>query len=280
MKARTTNATKALQEKSAQLPVAYDYGEHAGAGFEDFNREDFALPFLNLLQANSPVLLERQDLKAGMIYNSVSGVGYDADIGRTMPGVEFVPFHRTHVVVEWTPRDAGGGYVGEHALDAPLYLDAKKTAEKFGKYKAPNGNELKETFNVFGLHVVNWDEGLAEPAVMAFTSTKIKVYRVWMTRADALMVPTPTGGKVKPPLFAHRYRINSILQQKGNDKFFNLQIAFAGDNAAASRLAPDHPIFQAAVDLYASAKEGKLRANTESLQNEPGSEESDGPTPF
>lgn len=249
-----------------------DYGDYAGAGFEDMSRDDFAVPFLNLLQSNSPILLERDDLKAGMIYNSVSGIGYEADIAKSHPGIEFVPFHRVHNVIEWTPRDAGGGYVGEHPLDAPVYADAKKVAEKFGKYKAPNGNELKETFSVYGLHVINWDEGLAEPALIAFTSTKIKVYRTWMTRATSIMVPTPGGGKVKPPLWAHRWRFNSVLQQKGNDKFFNLQVNFAAENGVASRIAPSHPIFEMASDLYAAAKEGKLKANTDSLQREPGDE--------
>ena len=275
-------SAKAVATKANTDVAAYDYGEYAGAGFETMGREDFIVPFLNLLQANSPIILERDDLKAGMIYNSASGLGYAADKDKAALGVEFVPFHREHIVMEWKPRDSGGGLVAQHSLDAQLYTEAKQRAEKFGKYKTSEGNELKETFNVFGLHISDWEAGEAAPAVLSFTSTKIKVYRQWMTRADAIKIALPNGAKIKPPLWAHRYRFNSVLQKKGGDTFFNLQIGFAGENAEQSRLAPDHPVFTLASDMYEQAKEGKMKVDMASLQREAGAEEDDAgePTPF
>lgn len=273
----------AVTKKEAQLPVdpaLYDYGADAGMGTEDLGRADYVVPFLYLLQALSPVITEGTlpDAKAGMIMNTVNNELFTAEEAKGGDGIVFVPCFREHLYGEWRPRDAGGGFIADHAVDSELVNTLKKS-QAFGKLKTGDGNELIETFYVYGILVGE----NPEPACVAFTSTKIKPYKQWMTRIGTMKVPTPGGGKVSPPLWAHQWRFKSVLQRKDKNAWYNFIITFANGDAATSRMAPNDPIYQAAKDLYESCKAGGVRRATESLSEAAGaaSESDDSePAPF
>ena len=98
-------AVATVEEK--KLPVAaYDYGEDAGSGFEGTKSIDLSIPFLNVLQSNSPAVAEGT-LKNGDIFNSVTGQVYEGK-----KGVGFQPVYHEQKYVKWKPRDAGGGILG------------------------------------------------------------------------------------------------------------------------------------------------------------------------
>src|SRR5690606_39209842 len=103
-----------------------------------------------------------QGAKKGMIINSVTEELYPGD-----PGVLFLPVHREHRFVEWVPRDQGGGFVASHEPTDPMIIEARKGGG-FGKLESPEGNDIVETFYVFGL-VVD-EDGLGIPAVVSFSS--------------------------------------------------------------------------------------------------------------
>ena len=100
------NAKKTAVAKTEEKPLAlaggYDYGGDAGAGFEGTKSSDLSIPFLNVLQSNSPAVAEGR-LKNGDIANSVTGEIYAGETG-----VPFQPVHHEHKFVKWRPRDAGG----------------------------------------------------------------------------------------------------------------------------------------------------------------------------
>ncbi len=254
--------------------AVYDYGEDAGAGFEDMGRESFAIPFLYLLQANSPVIVEDriEGAKAGWFMNTVSQDVYPAVKAKGETGILWVPCFSEHLYTEWKPIDAGGGFIGQHAPDSDLVMTCKAN-QGFGKFKTPSSTDLVDTFYNYGIHVKSEDE--FEPALIAFASTKIKPYRAWMTRLKTMKIPTASGGKIIPPMWAHQWRFTSILQKKDTNSFYNLEVAFANGDAVSSRLAPDHPIYIAGKELNELCKEGALRPATESLQREPGEDNAD-----
>lgn len=263
MATRKVNKAVAKKEEAA-LPAAYDYGQYAGAGFEDTSREDYALPFLYVLQANSKILTERDDLKAGMLFNTVTEEGFEANVDKGQPGIPFIPCHREHVFGEWIPRDEGGGLVGIHSPDSDIVIAAKEN-HKFGEWKTPDGkHELVDTFQIYGLYGRDLEAGDVDSIAFPFTSTKIKIYRQWMSRANTIKITLPNGAKVTPPLFAHVYRVQTKLVEKGGNKWFVPQITFWADNAAAARLSPDNPIFQRAAEFYETCKEGGVQVNIES----------------
>jgi hypothetical protein len=164
----------------------FDYGEDSGAGFETTKGSDLSIPFINVLQSNSPDVQKCQDgtIIIGMMKNSVTG----EYTKRT--GFNFLPVHKEEAWVEWVPRLKGGGFVKLHSPESREVADCiaanggrmpKKGAD--GK-KIPmmiGQNELVETYYVYGLILDDAGETSNGFAVISFTSTKIKPYRDWLT---------------------------------------------------------------------------------------------------
>ncbi len=258
--------TELAEAQNTAIANAADYEAYAGAGFENQTAADYAIPFIQILQALSPQLQENDALRQGMIVNTVTGEVFDGK-----KGIAFVPATTQHVYVEWKPRDAGGGFVGVHQPNSDLVRHCVANQE-FGKYSTPEGNDLIETFYVYG--VVLPGDGSASEAVLAFSSTKIKQYKGWMTKAKTIQIPLPDGRRIPAPLFAHRYRLKTVSEKNNKGQFFNWDaIAFDGENAQQARLLPNDPLFQAAVNVKSMIDQGTARAAYESQTPGSGDEE-------
>lgn len=252
-------AKEVAAAKSTEL-ATYDYGSDGGAGFENQTSSDYSIPFITVLQQMSPQVKDPDDggiegARPGMILNTVTG-----EIFTGKDGIEFIPALTQHTFVEWVPKDAGGGFVAVHQIDSPVVAQAKANSKEFGKLKLANGNELVETFYVYG--VVSHD-GIEEMAVIAFTSTKIKVYKKFSTTINMFTVRLPDGRKQKPPLYAHSLKITTTKEKNTKGDFFNFSISPANGNVANSLLSPSDPRFQAAKDCYDMVKGGTARASYE-----------------
>src|SRR6185312_4196595 len=220
---------------AAAVPmVADDYGDMAGVGFENQTSADMSIPFLTVLQAISPEVngppAERvKGAAAGMLMNTVTKQLFDGE-----KGVIIQPCDTNHVFVEWKPRSAGGGFVGIHQVDSDVVKQAIANAKTFGANKVGE-NDLHETFYIAAL--LHRSEDLAvqatlgpEPILIAFTSTKIKPYRNIMTRLRTFMA--------KPPLFAHRLRLSTVVESNNKGTFANFALAPLVDNDIAKSLIP------------------------------------------
>lgn len=251
-------AKKDAIEKQGPTSLAqYDYGEYEGAGFGNQTQEDFSIPFLGVLQDLSPLVKDRVG-KVGQLFNTVTEEIFDNE-----EGIVFVPCLTQHVYVEWQPRMSGGNFVGIHELDDQVVLDARKN-QNFGEFKVGE-NDLVETFYVYGVAVI---DGAPQQMVIAFTSTKIKVYKKWMTRARTIQIDSPDGRKIRPPLFAHRYRIKGKIETNNFGEFANLSITLDGEKAEDCRLPIDDPIFQGAVSVLKMIEEGKAKAAHDTQQGQ------------
>lgn len=244
----------AKKEQGTDIEAYGAYEEYAGAGFENQTSDDYTIPFLQILQALSPQLQDNDDLKQGMIINTVTG-----EVFAGKEGIAFVPATTDHVYVEWKPRDAGGGFVGVHQVDSELVRSCVANQE-FGQYTTPEGNDLIETFYVYGIAIDS--DGNPSEAVLAFSSSKIKKYKAWMTKAKTIQIQLADGRRIPAPLFAHRYKLKTESEKNAKGTFFNWSaIAFDGANALEARLLPDDPIFQAAVSIKKMLEEGKATAD-------------------
>lgn len=241
---------------STAVGAVIDYGEDAGAGFENQTQADIAIPFLAVLQALSPQC-EGDDspFRPGMLFNTVSEEAYKA-----AEGTLFVPGLTDHVVVEWKPKDKGGGIVAVHALDSQVFLDAKERSTEFGNYKTPEGNELVETFYVYGAQVDEDKETVLGPLVIAFTSTKIKKYKAWNSKLN-MFAHRKHGMAAKPPLFAHLTRVTAVKDKNPKGDFFNFQLQPANGDVFASLLKPDSEALAAARQVRQMVKDGLARAD-------------------
>ena len=135
-------------QKKGELALASGYGEYENVGFENVDSSDLSIPFLTVMQSNSPEIKPESKggfgLEIGQLFNTVTQEVFDGETG-----IGLIPATTKHEWVEWAPRDSGGGFVARYDCDDPLILEAKAT-QPFGKYK--NGeNNLVETYYIYGI---------------------------------------------------------------------------------------------------------------------------------
>lgn len=240
-------ATKNAVAAAASTAMAeYDFGDYAGLGFENQTAADMLVPFYGILQGLSPQLETVEGARPGLIINTVTGELFDGKVG-----VPFVAAHTKHVYTAWKPRNAGGGFVGQFAIDDPMVVEAVKRAAEFGDYKTPDGDELVETYYVTGINPENNEE-----VVIAFSSTKVKPYKAWMTKARTFQIPGPGGRKINPPLPALTYRLKTVKQKNSQGEFYNWDISFDGASGMDCLNKPTDPVFQRAVELHKAMSDG------------------------
>ena len=236
-----------------------DYGEFEGQGFENTSKEDFSLPFFGVLQGLSPQCETVDGAKPGKIINTVTN-----DLTDGSKGLLFVPCVTKHVFVEWKPKEQGGGLVAIHELDADVVVHAKETQE-FGEFKTPAGNDLIETFYVYGVHPTD-DLSGGEQGVIAFTSTKIKKYKAWLTKARGIQIAVRNAQgaivkRITPPLFAHVYNLKTVKEKNTKGEFWNWDVSFQKETADASRIPTKSALFESCVATATMVNEGKAKVN-------------------
>lgn len=245
----------AVAKKTQSTEVAYfDYGEDSGQGFEGQTSADYSIPFIAVLQQMSPQCDGSvEGAKPGMLFNTVTGEMWDSK-----EGVEFVAGTTEHVFVEWVPREKGGGMVGRHEAESDVVRSARARNSEFGKLRTASGNDLIETFYVYGVLCAGGEP--SERVVLAFTSTKIKTYKHWNTKVGFFMVPTKNG-KMRPPLFAHLVKVTSTKEKNNKGEFYNFVLAPANGDVAKSLLPSSDSRYNAAKDVKEAVLAGQAKAN-------------------
>jgi len=182
-----------------------------GTGLEETTTEDFAIPFIRVLQPMSPQLQKQHGsyvagASAGDLYNTVTGEAFDGE-----KGILVVPCAYNKKYIEWIPREKGGGLVNPNH-DISILSRCTRDPEN-RRYYTETGNEIVETAQFFVLAVAN---GIAQQAVLAFTSSQLGVARKWLTMLRMARVQNSKGVSVEAPMFAYTYRLSSTVQS--NDK--------------------------------------------------------------
>jgi hypothetical protein len=237
------SATKAgrevapVEEAKTNLPaIADDFMTQmladAGSGVQ-MSMEDVAVPYLYILQSNSPQVNEDHELyvegaKAGMFYNNVSGEVFD---GREV-GLEVIPCAYERKFVEWVDRDDGGGYVADH--DQGILAETKQ--DDRGRPRLANNNLIGETTYHY-VYMRHPKEGNWERIIVPMKSTALKKSRRWNTALMSTLIP---GTQKQAPRWLFPYRLKTVKEQKDNNVWSNFDI---------SRL-PEH----VSQDQYMSAK--------------------------
>lgn len=247
--------------------LAADYGEMAGAGYENTTTSDFAVPLLSILQSNSPQI-ERGNAKciagaaAGMLHDTVTNAIFDGE-----KGVIFVPIITQHVFVEYTPRDKGGGFRGVHEMTSEVVTEAVKGATEFGDYHTKDGNELTETFYVYGYTLATPDA--TSPLgvyVIPFSSSKIKKYKRFMQLLRTFRVEVRPGEYKNPPLFANRLLLRTVAEKNPKGSYFNFDVTPLIEGDVGKSLIPPkigdgpNPLLVSAHNFLSEVLSGKRKA--------------------
>lgn len=252
-------------------------GGDAGKGFEHQTKADQTIPFLGVIQSNSPIIETKAEARPGMLFNTVTQDVYD---GAT--GLGFVPVDTREYFVEWKPRTLGGGFVKMHERSSDL-VTSIISSQEFGKYKMIKGdlnsNDLVQTFYVYGILIS--PEGFTTPIVVAFTSTKIRAYQNWMNKANGVQIKSPNGrilsGKKDLPLWNFRYRIKTIQQKNPKGTFYNYTVSFDAPTALESLLSPKGALYLQAKEFYEFVSAGTIKTAVETQQQAGEAEEEEIP---
>lgn len=203
--AKAAASTALTEHEAAQL--AKMQIEDAGQGFEETTRESFAMPFLVVLQDLSPQCKTKmagyiKGAEPGMLLNTVNQAIYGE--------VRFIPCYYTQQLIEWIPRDKGGGFVAAHPTTSPLLGQSVRDG---GVNRLPNGHDLVLTAQHYGIMLEA--DGNGTNVLIAMKSTQLKYSRRWMTAMAAAPSIEVNGQITKPAMFAYSYLLKT--QEEAND---------------------------------------------------------------
>lgn len=224
-------------QRRKAVATADTFGGAIDAG--QTSSEDFAIPFLYILQSGSPQVKKSsgdfvEGAEEGLIYNTVSKQLYK--------DVLVIAAHYERVFIEWIPRKDGGGFVARYK-DCPEY----EVDEETGVWKLPNGNELKDTRQWYVL-IINPD-GSCEPATIGMSGSNIKTSKRMMT--------TYRMQEVKKPFLLH-----TVPRENEKGSWFawdfNVAVFPEGSEALAG-------LFR---EFQESCKAGNVRTADETMRND------------
>jgi len=203
-----TKKNEVAVEETASVPttteIANQFMDDAGIGFEDMTADDIAIPFLVILQSGSPQLKRGEGriegAEEGDIFNTVTGVFYKGN-----EGIYIVPCAYKKAFIEWTPREAGGGFVRQHN-DANILNNTTKDDK--GRDVLPNGNLIVTTAYHYAT-LIDTLSGDSTECVISMTSTQLKKSRKWNSVMSGLKLTNLKGEKFTPPMFSHVYKFTT-----------------------------------------------------------------------
>lgn len=253
--AATSNAVTTMADDSI------DFAADAGAGMEGAGAEAFAIPFLKVLQSNSPEVDGTKPIegaKAGMFLNTVTGELFD---GRE--GVRFVPCVYQRRFLRWAPRGGAGqqGFRGELLPEevSQLRNDGKLVEHENrlffpledGKVDDKRCDRVTDTRSHFGLTLGK--DGTPAQVLMSLASTQIKKSKLLMSLLNQQTV-VKDGRHVPAPTFANVIRITTV--KESNDRGSWYGVHFALDGKVQSKA-----IYEAARNFHSSINAGQVKVN-------------------
>jgi len=195
------------------------FEEDAHLGLESMGTGDLAIPFLSILQSNSPQLMDDKELRPGMIYDTVLKKGHEELL--------IIPCNYEKQYVEWTPREQGGGLIATHGVIDGLELLKSCKKDDKGKDILPNGNLLVTTAVYYVMYMAEELDGNIESskAIISMTSTALKKSRRWNSVMAGITMRGKEGKPFTPPSFSHIYKVTTTGEKNVHGSWFNWDIS-------------------------------------------------------
>jgi hypothetical protein len=185
-----------------------EMAKDAGAGSENVRPEDMVIPFVTILQKNSPQV---DDVGGSYIEGAKIGQFYESGTQAVYDEVHVIPCEHRTMMVEWHPRETGGGFIGQHELGYEKQFQRNDR----GQWVTDAGTLLIQTMYFYCLLIQ--PSGDTMPVVFSFTSSQLKKARTWITRLVSKKVTDPkTGAKFTPPFYEMVWKMTTVPEE--NDK--------------------------------------------------------------
>ena len=232
-----------------------DILETAGEGV-DYETSELQIPFIRVIQALSPQIKKSdaafiKGAEQGDLFNTVTG-----EVWKGEEGINVIPCYQETKHLEFTPRDQGGGFVGELPAGDPNIL---KTTRQGAKETLPSGNELVKSDQHYCM-VLNKD-GSAQPAIVDMKSTQLKISRRWKTQIAMQKIPDKNGVMRTPALFATIWNLKTVEESNDMGTWYNYTIEKVG-------LVKDKNLFIDAKNFRSSVESGAAKAVPEEVVTE------------
>lgn len=222
---------------TALATTSVDFAADAGAGMEGAGSDSFAIPFLAILQSNSPQVDEGggaaiPGAKAGFFFDNVSSRLFDGQ-----KGVLVVPCAYRRVFLQWGPRGGdGAGFKGEHTAEAVAKLRAEgKLVDLDGKLLIPKPDgtvspklcdRISDTRNHYVL-LVDEQTGGWKQALISLTSTQIKKSKMLMSALASVQMKNANGQTFTPPTFANLVRATTVRESNDKGNWYGIRFELA-----------------------------------------------------
>jgi hypothetical protein len=248
-----------------------DFSGFAGEGFEGATKDDLAIPFLTILQSNSPQVKRSEGeyiegAAEGMLFNSVTKELYDP----VKTPLYIIPCAYERYFIEWRIRENGGGFKGQHSVEEGEKLLEKAMRDDKNRDIIESGNQLNDT-RTFYVMIYNEAEGVATPALITMTSTQIKKAKQWYMQQNLLRLKGPNG-PYRPPMYASKWRVTTVPESNEKGSWMGWAFAHAGYLKG-----PQDPVFIEAQEFAKSVKAGTVKPDFEKAPDmggrEPGSDD-------
>lgn len=232
------NANTEVDVKKNTALAVVDYDDDAGSGFEQADKDAFAIPFLSVLQSGSPQVKKSdgayiKGAEEGSLFNSVT-----QEIAAGEAGVKVIPCYYTRRFVRWGAREAGGGFKAEYTSDDPIISTVKNIdgrsyfPEADGSVNPKASDILVDTRNHYVLIVR--DDGSFSPAVVSMTSSQLKKSRQWMSKMDGLKFTGKDGQVKTKPMFSHLYTLSTVPESNDSGSWFGYKVTLGEEVSAVS----------------------------------------------
>lgn len=261
MKKKATKTTAVVPVTTGDLPAFVKH--QSGAGLEGADSSSYAIPFLRVLQNNSPQVLRGdaeylEDARPGQWWNSVTGSLSDETI--------FLPCAFQRRFIRWAPRGSSRGFVAELTVadveglrasgrlqeeDGRTYVveedPGKKSLESFC-------DRIVDTRNHFGL--VLEQDGSVTRVLLTLSSTQIKRSKQLLSKLLAVRVRGPGGEMVTPPTWLNRVKLTTALESNDQGSWYGVRCELDG-------FCTDEDIYHQAADFHDAIAKDQVRVSHE-----------------
>jgi hypothetical protein len=244
--------TKAKENQLAAL-----MGADVGAGLENTDKDSVAIPFLRVVQRNSPQCDEAdaafmEDAKAGQFIESVNNTLFDGKAGVTL-----LPCAFQRRILRWGPR-GDGGFKGElMPEDVTAMISAGKADYVDGRLyvKGPDGeinikrdDRLVDTRMHFCL--LETDSGPIQ-VLLSLSSTQIKKSKQLL----AMLTSVKVGGHT-PPTWMNRVKVTTVAESNDQGSWYGVKFELDG-------FIDDKAVYDFAKQFHDTVSAGEVEYNHE-----------------
>lgn len=187
-----------------------------GAGAEEVTARDRRIPRLAILEPLSFQLKKNNEKYIdGAKPGDVVETGINEVIGNEETPVPFLPVKFVKEFLQWAPRETGKGLQGRHKSTDILN---QCTQDEKGRYFLPNGDEIIETAQFFGLNIT--DPNSPVWVFIPMSKGRYGSAKDFVERLARIKLP---NGK-PAPYFYQSWNLASLHTTKNNNDYYTWSI--------------------------------------------------------